>query len=345
MGSPRGCLASLSDLFRVSDRSTGSTGSTSLPSSLSGGETDTMPTWPVSVEIFAMPGHGRTCFVWSMLFMLRQLSRAWPGYLCWPLDESSGRSLVRIHEALRSGQLPERWGSNGDGASKHVLHLRNMNPWGERVFVVWDAPDPVFAAERLEEDSKRRSVDWNRPAFWLLSLSDLDDVGGRFLDLSLDQLVRVRHASGEAAREYPFRLIIVLTKGDAITDLPPELRCFLKEDPLAKALAMSEGGLFRAHDAIDLSPDQHGPDPYPEGDPLNAYFQARDLIDEITRDWMSSNSAGRALLARAHDLGVDLRFSVVSATASGFASGGYLGTAWSPRRVLDPYFWSLELGP
>lgn len=297
-----------------------------------------------SVEIFAMPGHGRTSFLWATLFMLRQLARVWPGYLCWPLDESTGRSLLDIHERLRLGQLPERSASNGFVAHRHALHLRNMNPWGERYFTVWDASDPVFAPGHLAADSRSRPIDWNSPAWWLLSLSDLDDTRARFLDLSLDELVRARHASGEAAREYSFRLIVVLTKGDAMTDLPPELRCFLREDPLAKALAAGHSGLFRADDAIDLSPPQREAGSYPEGDPLNAYFSSRRMIDEMTREWLSSNSAGRALLGRLQDLEVDFRFSVVSATGSGFVSGQRLATAWSPRRVLDPYFWSLELG-
>ncbi len=297
-----------------------------------------------SVEIFAMPGHGRTSFLWAMLFQLRQLSRAWPSYLCWPLDESTGKSLLDIHERLRLGQLPERSVSDGGSERRYALHLRNMNPWGERYFIVCDTPDPVFTASRFDADSNRRPIDWNRPALWLLSLSDLDETRGRFLDLSLDELVRARRASGESAREYPFRLILVLTKGDTVTDLPPELRCFLREDPLAKALASGPDRLFRADDGIDLSPPPDGPDSYPEGDPLNAYFSARRRIDEATRDWLSSNSAGRALLGRAQDLNVEIRFSVVSATGSGLISGQRLATAWSPRRVLDPYFWSLELG-
>jgi hypothetical protein len=298
-----------------------------------------------SVEVFAMPGHGRTSFLWAMLFMLRQLSRVWPGYVCWPLDEPTGSSLLEIHQMLRQGLLPKRWTPEGGQHCRHALHLRNMNPWGDQRFVIWDWPDTVFCPERLASTPETKPIDWNLPALWLLSLSDLDDVQGRFLDLTLDNLVQVRYASGEAAREIPFRLIIVLTKGDAITDLPKELRCFLKEDPLAKALSTGPSRLFRAHDELDLSASHvlGGQETYPEGDPLNAYFEARKLIDDLTRDWMSSNSAGRALLGRADDLGIELRFSVVSATGSGFESGGRLATAWSPRRVLDPYFWSLEM--
>lgn len=298
-----------------------------------------------SVELFGMPGHGRTSFLWAMLYMLRQLSRVWPGYLCWPLDEPSGRSLLDIHEKLRSGYLPDRWSPENGTISRHALHLKNMNPWGERYFIVWDGPDPVFTPERFGENLARRPLDWNIPAFWLLSLSDLDEVRGRYLDLALDDLIRARYASGEAARQYPLRLVIVLTKADAITDLPPELRKFLTDDPLAKALAVTSNGTFRAHDEVALSPPSQGEqEAYPHKDPLNAYFESRDLIDELTRRWMSSNSAGRALVTRAAALNVELKFSVVSATGSGFASGQRLATAWRPRRVLDPYFWSLELG-
>ncbi len=205
-----------------------------------------------SVEVFAMPGHGRTSFLWAMLYMLRQLSRVWPGYLCWPLDEPTGRSLLDIHKKLQLGLLPNRWEFDKGQLCRHALHLRNMTPWGERYFVVWDWPDEVFASEHLGSLTERKALDWNVPALWLLSLADLDEVRGRFLDLALDDIVRVRFASGEAAREQPFRLIVVLTKGDAIADLPRELRCFLKEDPLAKALAANSAGLFRAHDGINL---------------------------------------------------------------------------------------------
>lgn len=299
---------------------------------------------PPSVELFATPGHGRTSYIWSLLFMLRQLSRVWPGYLCWP-DEATGRSLQDIHEKLRLGLLPDRSIAETDSPRRYALHLRNLNPWGERHFVVWDSSDTVFGPRSQGSTHNSRPIDWNVPVLWLLSLSDLDEVSGRFLDLALDDLIRTRLASGEAARERQLRLIVVFTKGDAITDLPAELRTLLKADPLAKALAETNGGTFRAHDEIVLPrPPATRPEQFPLNDPLRNYFESRREVDVLIRAWMNANSAGRALLGRAIELDVDLRFSVVSATGSGFASEARLATAWSPRRVLDPYFWSLELG-
>lgn len=298
-----------------------------------------------SIELFALPGHGRTTYLWSLLFMLRQLSRVWPGYLCWPIDEASGKSLLRIHERLRLGELPDRWSDEGGSLIRHALHLKNLNPWGERYFVVWDWPDQVFCTDRSAANGQSRPHDWNVPAVWLLSLPDLDEVRGRFLDLALDQMVRVRMESGEAAREVAFRLVVVLTKADAIAELPTELRAFLREDPLALALASRSNRPFRPHDQIDLpSPPSSVFERYPAADPLREYFEARRSIHELTRDWLESTSGGRALLRRAEELQVELRFSVVSATGSGLANDGRLATAWVPRRVLDPYFWSLELG-
>lgn len=335
MKDQNGCLAGILNVFRGALKA-------SLSSSFP------PPSRPAknSMEVFAMPSHGRTSFIWATLFMLRQLSRVWPGYLCWPLDEATGGSLVDIHEKLRMGQLPEPWLTQESESSRYALHLRNINPWGERYFVVEDRPDSIFGSELLEEESVPDSqTNWNLPALWLLSLSDLDEAQGRFLDLTLDQLIRARNESGEAAREMPFRLIVVLTKGDAIPELPPELRCFLKQDPLAQALSASEGGMFRPNDEVDLSPptSESQPQTYPESDPTQAYFQVRDVIHERIQAWMESNSAGRALLARARDMAVDLRFSLVSATGSGVSTNGHLATSWSPRRVLDPYFWYLEM--
>src|SRR5215218_883080 len=128
-----------------------------VPVNRNGNEAAMTPSIPsTSVEVFAMPGHGRTSFLWAMLFMLRQLSRVWPGYLCWPLDEPTGRSLLDIHEKLRLGLLPDRWKSEEGSLCRHALHLRNMNPWGERHFVVWDWPDSVFASDRLGSVSEKK---------------------------------------------------------------------------------------------------------------------------------------------------------------------------------------------
>ncbi|MEM9553703.1 MAG: hypothetical protein AAGC60_05545 [Acidobacteriota bacterium] len=339
---------------------------------------------PDSVEIFAMPGHGRTSFLWATVFMLRQLSRVWPNYLCWPLDEATAKSLLEVHEKLRLGQLPERWkeqrpqlsaelpgepeadteevvsesvpGAEKDKpaessapAPRHALQLRNMNPWGDRHFIVSDRPDVVFNSDRQGQlNARQQLVRWDLPIIWLLSLADLDEARGRHLDLSLDELIRERHAAGEAARERPFKLIVVLTKGDAIPELPYELRNLLKEDPLANKLAAQEGNLFRANDEIDLEPSSQCESGflYPEEDPLG-YFEARRFIHERIRDWMLSNSSGRSLVRRAEELGVEVKFSLVSATGSGLVDsegGSQLANSWTPRRVLDPYFWALEMG-
>ena len=339
---------------------------------------------PDNVEIFAMTGHGRTSYLWATVFMLRQLSRVWPNYLCWPLDEATAMSLLEIHEKLRLGQLPERWREASPQADaelpeepeadaeetanesaseseedepaetlapapRHALQLRNMNPWGDRHFIVSDRPDVVFNSDRLGQLSARQKlVRWDLPVIWLLSLADLDEARGRHLDLSLDELIRERHAAGEATRERPFKLIVVLTKGDAIPELPYELRSLLKDDPLANKLAAQEGHLFRANDGIDLEPpsqDESRP-LYPEEDPLG-YFEARRFIHERIRDWMLSNSSGRSLVRRAEELGIEVKFSLVSATGSGLLDtegGSQLANSWSPRRVLDPYFWALEMG-
>jgi hypothetical protein len=307
---------------------------------------DSRPPIPTaSIELLSAPGHGRTTFVWALLFMLRQLSRVWPGYLCWPGDQATAKSLEEIHYKLKFGQLPDR-SAPGTAPRRHTVHLRNLNPWGDRHFAIWDAQDEAFAPSSAEAARADRRTDWNVPALWLLSLPDLDDVSGRFLDLALDNLLRARLTEGDAASERQLRLVVVLTKADAITDLPAELRALLKDDPLSRGLVAGSGGLFRAHDDVVLpaGPPAYRPEPFPINDPLRQYFDTRHEVDALVRAWMSSNSAGRSLLGRAEELDVALRFSLVSATGSGFANGNRLATEWRPRRVLDPYFWSLDLG-
>lgn len=294
-----------------------------------------------NVEIFATPGHGRTSYLWSLLYMLRQMSQVWPEVLCWPQDEATGEALKAIHENLRLGRLPAR--GIGDEV-RYSLVLRNFRPWGQQRLLVFDRPDPVFGQRDAEQQSLAK-VNWKAQALWLLSLSDLDEVHGRYLDIALEDLLRARGKAGASVQTWPFRVVVVLTKTDAVPDLPPELRCFLKEDPIAKNVTFDDTDIFRADSKaeVDLGEAFRQGTSIQRTDLLQFYLDSMKEIDHITRSWLEDTQGGQTLVRRAKDYGVNLRFCVVSATGSGVVSGEGLGTAWSPRRVLDPYFWALEL--
>lgn len=305
---------------------------------------DPEPPRRTPIPLFALPGHGRTSFLWATIFTMRRLSRVWRGCVCRADDEATGRALRDVHESLHGGVLPPPW-AEGDEAARYALRLRNVSPWGDRRVILHDAPDPAFTAGRVAATSGAPpSVDWSVPGLWVLSLNDLDRTSGRFPDLGLDELVRAREAAVGGEPGEPYRLVVALAKADALTELPRELRALLADDPLARVLDVDREPPRRDDaDARSASPSQPS-GRAARGDPVHAYFRSRNRIHTLARDWLTAHSPGRFLLSRAEELGVEVKLSVVSATGSGFALGRQLATAWSPRRILDPYFWCLELG-
>ncbi len=285
-----------------------------------------------TLEIFSQPGHGKSSYLWSLLYMLRKMTLVWPDYLCTPQDDATKEALGRIHESVRGACLP----APGPTANQHryELGLQGMERWKDRKLIVWDWPDPVFAASL--DGNRPEKTNWLAPALWLVSLQDLEKVQAETLDMRFDDLMQTRIRQGFADYRRPFRLVVVLTKADAIPNLPPALREYLKIDPLREAVR-SEVSL--------LSP----PAPFPsepvwlKDEFLREYLGRLALVHHAIHHWLETTLVGHMLIRRAAAYHVELRFSIISATGSGLVDGQSLQLPWSPRRVLDPLFWALEL--
>jgi len=285
-----------------------------------------------TLEVFGQPGHGKSSFLWSVCYMLRKMNLVWPDYLCWTQDDETEKALKAIHENVDLGRLPARGGKE----LRYDLLLKSMERWGEKRMVVWDWPDPVFSSAS-SNGARKEGINWGAPAWWLVSLPDLKHVQVDYLDLVFDDLVRSRIRQGYSVYSRPFRLVLVLTKGDAIPDLPSPIREYLKKDPLGAALRTEESLLRPAQpEAATASPLRLG------AEPLRIYLGTLANADKMIREWFDSTLSGHMLLRRAAEYHVDLRFAVVSATGSGFVESGELQFPWSPRRVLDPLFWAME---
>jgi hypothetical protein len=276
-----------------------------------------------TLEVFGQPGHGKSSYLWSVFYMLRKLNLVWPDYLCWPQDDATEEALKAIHENVHEGRLPPR-GAEGNEL-RYDLRLQNMERWGEKKLVVWDWPDPVFSPPD-SNGARKETVNWGAPAWWLISLPDLRDVQVEYLDMFFDDLVRKRISQGYPVYSRPLRLVVVLTKGDAIPDLPLPIRDYLKQDPLWKA----------------VSAEDFGASPLLGAEPLRAYLATLSNAHAMIQQWLNSTLHGHMLLRRAAEYHVDLRFAIVSATGSGFVESGKLQFPWTPRRVLDPLFWAME---
>jgi hypothetical protein len=287
-----------------------------------------------TLELFAQQGHGKTSYLWSLLFMLRRLSSIWPEYLCWPRDESTASALSAAHEHLQRGHVPEAT-TPGD-AIRYALLLQRMERWGRRLFDVWDRPDEVFSAQG--EPAVTTQTNWMAPALWLVSLPDLDSVQGELLDLLFDEMIRKRVAAGHALSPTPFKLVVTLTKADAISDLPVALRDYLKRDRLWERIGATELAPPPAGASGGIAAAGAG------ASSVQYYLAALTRVHEEIQGWLARRPAGHLLIQRAAEYHVQLRFAIVSAMGSGIAAGKSGRLAWTPRRVLDPFFWAMELG-
>jgi hypothetical protein len=289
------------------------------------------PLWS-SLEFFGAPRHGKTSYLWALSYMARNLSLFWPKYACWPQDVAMDASFRAMLGAVDHREIP----SETSASTCVGLSLRGMARWGDRRLFVEDDRDPVFGVADGTATNPRE-VNWGVPVCWLLSLPDLGTDEAQVVDLQLDNLIRARMRSARSFEAQPLRLVIALTKADRIADLPPELREYLKEDPLA-AIVEAEA-LMAAGRGVPDRPALH----FDERS-VHLYLETLGGIHQKVAAWLATTLPGSLLAHRADAHHIDLRFCLVSATGSDLRSNGHLAIPWRPRRVLDPLFWALELG-
>jgi hypothetical protein len=289
------------------------------------------PLWS-SLELLSASQHGKTSFLWALSYMARHLSLFWPKYACWPQDAAMDASFRAMLAALGHRELP----GETSASTRLGLSLRDMARWGDRRLFVEDDRDPVFGVAEGAATSPR-VVNWGVPVCWLLSLPDLATEEAQVVDLQLDNLIRARMRSARSFEAQPLRLVIALTKADRIPDLPPELRDYLKNDPLAavvEAEARFSGG-GEEPDRPVLHFDERS---------VHLYLETLGAIHQKVAAWLATTLPGSLLARRADAHHITLRFCLLSATGSDLRSNGHLAIPWRPRRVLDPLFWALELG-
>ncbi len=290
------------------------------------------PPWP-SLELLSTPQHGKTSFLWALSHMARNLSLVWPKYACWPQDAAMDATFRSMLASLDHREIP----GETSASSRLGLSLRGMERWGDRRLFVDDDRDPVFGVVE-DATANPRDVNWGVPVCWLLSLPDLGADEARVVDLQLDNLIRARMRSARSFEAQPLRLVIALTKADRIPGLPPELRDYLKADPLAaivEAEAQFSGG-GEESDRPGLHFDERS---------VHLYLKTLGVIHQKIAAWLATTLPGSLIARRADAHNITLRFCLVSATGSDLRSNnGHLAIPWRPRRVLDPLFWALELG-
>lgn len=278
---------------------------------------------PIFIQTLGWSGVGKTVFLQAMTYMLMQMGRAWSDYSYAALNDISQQQLNRIVKHLGRGEMPIP--TQGDEQEVCLLALRNMVRWGGRTLVTRDCPGEIFdtMAIPLRQAPYLLSAS---TAFMLITApgEGLDD-DARTCDQLLNNYINSLTARGINLRRDPRTVVVVITKADEVTTLPKELRRYLIADPLWAAISRKSAR------------------PHLDERDMDQYVSYMQFASDQIRAWLQTDVTGRNMLRLAERHGIDLCFALISSTGEAATNGVLSIEHLAPRRVLDPYFWALEL--
>jgi hypothetical protein len=251
--------------------------------------------------------------------MLLKMSNVWQKYSYSAVTAAAQHKVQGIHELLLHGIMPP---STPLGEHEvYIMLLRNMERWGGRTLVVRDSPGEVF--EQLEIPKMDAPFLLYAPiTFMFISLPDFPNLHGFTIDMLLNRYINtlMRHNADFRRKRH---LIIVFTKADSRQDLPSDLYNYLKDDPIWMAINASE--------TIPFTSEQ-----------MKEYVEKMKRVSITIDEWVQKDASGKVLVRLAGRKNIDLHFCITSSIGSVFDEAEIIG-GLSPRRVLDPLFWALEL--
>ncbi len=295
-----------------------------------------------SLEVVSLPGHGKTSYIWALLYTLRRIDFLLPEYACWPENEETSAAIVRLHEAIGAQRLPRS--SKGNAEEWYRLLLRRVGPYGARPLTLRDRSDALFSPDLTAETEDEMEMEDHPPVHeaytgaqtvcWLLSLADLANEETDVLDLRLDRLIDASRRSQPSTLTVPLKLILAFSKADRLADLPAGLRGELKDDPVWQAMA--------AEAQVQTWAGRRGQTPSWGEVAFKSYLERMWGIHLTLQAWFCRTTSGRLFMERARARQVEVRFAMVSATGGDALGKSNLGMPWAPRRVLDPIFFSFS---
>jgi len=254
--------------------------------------------------------------------MLVKMSQVWPRYSHSAATDSSQIRVREVNQFLAQGEMPPI--TQVGEQEIYVMLLRNMERWGGRTLVLRDCAGEIFDTMEVPVDQAPFLL--NTPTtLMFISLPDIPHSEGRTIDQLLNNylntLMKNRVDFGKERR----KLVCVLTKADLIEDLPKNLRNYLINDPLWAAV------------------NTRGAVPQMDNQSMQKYLETMKRVSDAIEAWIQQEAQGRTFVRLAKDKNIDLRFSLISSTGAAVDSSGSMLENLSPRRVLDPFFWAVEL--
>ena len=278
---------------------------------------------PFFVQVFGWSRVGKSVYLQALTLMLTKMPQIWTGVVYIPTTEPTKRILQDINIYLaRKGEMPAPTQLSLQEA--YIMVMDKIPRWGGRTLVMRDCAGEHF--DNLVVPVEQAPYLLNVPVtFMFISLYDLynsDD--GRSINLLMTNYINTLLREGVNFDKEQRKIVVVLTKGDIIPNLPANLRNYLRSDPLWAAV--------------------NSPHPQPMDNlAIQEYLESMARVGEAIRDWLQQTPEGKVFINFAEDNNIELRFSIISSTGGQVGEGNTMSEGLQPRRVLDPYFWALEL--
>ena len=258
---------------------------------------------PIVFSLIGLSGHGKTCYLASLLQQLEHVGAWWKDFSYTPLDENTMTEVQGKLKALQDGQLPDP--TMAFFPEPAILRIEGIPQVGDIQAFVFDNGGEVFIdVMRLREFASYLTR--SPTVVWMVSLRDLAQPA------ELLQLLRVYREALLTLKADPSRqsLLVVLTKADELIDLqdeaaPESVRAVLRED----------------------HPPEHGYD--------------GDLMERLSRDierWLEESADQHNFVRQARRTFARVKFCITSALGAS-PTGRELGSQVSPRGVLMPLYW------
>ena len=270
----------------------------------------------VSLFVVGWSYVGKTTFLQSLILSLQRLPHVWPHFSLVGCTESAMQLSRAAGASFSDGILPP---ATALGVQEpYVFLMRGLDFWGDRTLVVGDYAGENFESFDFHKETLP-TIGRSRAVLMMISLSDLEKTPGRSMDELMTSYSNALLDAGHDLRRQRRKIVVVLSKADAIRDLPLELREYLAADPFAQR-GDSDGETVKPAD----------------------YLERMAEISDTISEWLQGTEQGMRFIRLAKDLQIELRFTLVSSLGCTPDEGNRV-THFQPHRVLDPLFWILQL--
>ncbi len=283
---------------------------------------------PLFIQVFGWTAHGKTVFLDALRLVLLDMRKLWPEYVHQSVTELDMEHEKVLRASLRKGEMPRPTDKRDRQQNEvYIMEVENMVRYGSRWLVLMDFAGEMFARFDVPVHDMPFLIK-TQTTFLLLSIPQMTRSNkGESLDQLMNIYIETMTKHKVDFKRERRKLVIVLTMADdLLADLPDELRDYLRSDDIWSRL--------RSKNSLPMTEEE-----------MAAYVENMEQASRNVREWLLTDSdgapGGANLVALIERNGIEARYALISAT--GHAPDPSNQIPISPYRVLDPFFFALEM--